>query len=842
MRLRLRPVLPATGDTRGEAMGPLATLGLDLRHGARSIRGTPWTSALIMTTLGIGVGATVVVYAVTSATLLEPLPYPGQERLMQVEASVASELGERAGMTMWAGDLAQIRETVTGFEDVAAVVANRVNLTGAGLPRRIDIAWATANLPGFLGVEPIYGRAFTPDDPPGSVLLAHTLWVDAFGADPAAVGRTIQLDGYAHTVLGVLPPDAAIRLRGLDGRRFGLWKNPDDFWQNGNVWDETLFFNSGGLRVVGRRAPDTSVEEVASQVAAAQTAIREVAPEQRAARSFELQVAPLRPLLAEPLQPTVRLLAGSVAALFLIAAANVMGLLLLRGHARGRELAVRRTLGAGRGRVARLLMAEASVLAVGVAAVAVLFAWFGTSVVAARVPILEGRSIDLDGSALGVAGLAALGAMLLVAVVPTWSAAWGGARVGGVETGAGRVTESSRVRDGLVVAQIALSFVLLVGSGLLLSTMREMRDIDPGFDTEQLLTFGFAVPGARYQWRGEHPSEAGEFLARVATEVEALPQVESAGVMWPIPLTGSWWDDAWWGGDVREEDRAQADLRVGTGEYFETLRIPLLAGRLHRPDDDRLTVVVSESVARRAWPDLALASVPGRTIRTNPWGSTTGANEFEVLGVVGDVRHEALTGPPHNTVYLDVRGWAWVDSGFDVAARVRAGVDPLSLVPAVREVVARLDPEVPVDEIATMQSLVDAEFAETRFVLGLAVGFGVLAVGLSLVGLYAVVSNSVARRTREIGIRMALGSAGAGIARLVVGQGARLIVPGVVLGAGLAVALAGFLDAWLYGVSPTDPSTLVVVAVVLGGCTLLAVWAPALRAARTDPAEVLRAE
>jgi predicted permease len=381
-----------------------------------------------------------------------------------------------------------------------------------------------------------------------------------------------------------------------------------------------------------------------------------------------------------------------------------------------------------------------------------------------------------------------------------------------------------------VVAQVALSLVLLVGVGLLVSSLARISRTDPGFEPEGLYTFAVAIPGTDYDW----PAEAGHYYRSVQERVTAIPGVEATGVVWPMPFSGTWSGEVEAGAGVRRS-LGVVPYYLATEEYFATARIPLWEGRLFGEGDARHSVLLTEAAARRAFPD---GSALGRIITANPWGGA--AEEFEVIGVVGDVRETDLSEPTRGGVYFDARGWSWVD--WEVHVIVRTGVPAGTLVPAIRAAVAELDANVPVSRTASMTERMEAGTATARFVLALLGVFAGAAGMLAVVGLYGVVSYTVGFRRKEFGIRVALGSARSGIERMVVGRAVLVAGVGVGLGVVASVALGGVLEAHLFEVEPGDPLTIVVAAACMAGAATLASWLPARRAGRTDPAEVLKVE
>jgi predicted permease len=645
------------------------------------------------------------------------------------------------------------------------------------------------------------------------------------------IGRSVRLDGHPHTIVGVLPAgfDAPLPRRAGGGTDIEVWKNPDTFWQNGDVWG-ARGAEFGILRLVGRLSGGASLADAQGQADAVMRAAREVEPEYARA-GFAVALTGLQDRMVASVRPTLLLLTGAVVFVLLIACANVANLLIVRARARRRELAVRIALGSPRGRIGALLLLESVVLAT-LGAVAGLAFTYGFL---RLVPVLAPPELPrfglgaVDGSALLYATAAAVATTLLVGVAPALAAVRTDPAVGlgNGRTDAGR---TGRLRDALVVIQVGLSLVLLVGTGLLTTSIVKLQQVDPGFDPEGLYTFGVSIPGAQYGW----PEEAGRFYREVEERVAAVPGVRAAGVVWPMPFAGSW------SGDhevVEGEPRALGlvPYYLATEAYFPTAGIPLLEGRLFREGDARNVTVVARSVAERAFGDRPAV---GGQVRADPWGG--GMQAFEVIGVVGDIRDKDLREPGDGGMYFDARSWSWVD--WEVHVVARTDVAGAGLLPAFREAVAELDADLPLAHPEPMAARVASQTASIRFVLTLLTLFALSAGTLAFVGLYGVVSYGVGLRRREIGVRMALGSARSGIARMVVGRGVALAGAGVVVGGAVALLLGGLLEGMLFGVRPRDPATLLVAAAVMVAAAVLASWLPARRAARTPPAEVLRGE
>ncbi len=802
---------------------------LDLRHAVQGLKRSPILSVVIVTTLALGVGLNAAIFSVVDAVLLRPLPYPGADRLVYLQGQLRRDGVDDAKLA--GGLLDRFRARDDAFAQVEGIALIRQNLTGSGSPRQTLVAWSSPRFLQMLGVEPRLGRLYGPEDPPGTVVLSHRLWVAQFGSDPDVVGRSVRLDGHPSTVVGVLPANFRLDLPGRGSAdRADLWKNPDSFWQNGDVWHENgAAF--GLLQVLARLQDGVTIDQAQAATDALVTALRGDIPAYAEAE-LHIAVAPLHDQVVKGVRSTLLLLLGAVGFVLLIACANVANLLLARVQSRRSEMALRMALGSSTTRVGRLMLTESLLLASMGAAAGVAVAHTSLAVIRglgpADLPFLE--TVGIDGRVLAF-GLALVGLVtVFVGLVPARRAA---------RAEPGRDLRSSRAPQlhargmygGLVVAQVALSLVLLIGAGLLTGSLLRMRGVDPGFDTEDMFSFSVTIPGARYGF----PDDADRFYRALERRIDELPGVSGAGTVWPMPFSGSTWTGEYTAGDVDGDTHRYADYVLATEAYFSTVGIPVVDGDLFADGQDRNVAVVSRSLAERAWPGQPAV---GRTVMASPWGGAPQA--FRVIGVVEDVRAESLADIGSEAIYFDSRGWSWVDWEVDVL--VQSSLEGTRLIPALREAVASLDPEVPLAEPAFVTDVVRQQSADVRFALALLGIFAGVAAVLAVIGLYGVVAYTVGRRKREIGIRMALGSARRDVLRLVLAQGARLVGPGLVLGLAGALLLTRFLDAFLFGVAPTDPVTFLAVAALLGAASFAATLLPARAASRVDPVEVLRGD
>ena len=813
----------------------------DARLALRALGRTPGFTAVAVLTLGLAIGANAGIFSLVSGTLLRPLPYAEPERIVTIAHTTrGGDLPPQLPSSTAAHLVYE--EGSRSFEAMAVYQTGEANLTGGERPLRSVVAWSTASLFDVLRVPPALGRPFTavedkPNGPPVAV-IGHALWRDHFDGDPGVIGRQVMLDGRARTVVGVMPPGFAFPQPDVDAW-LPLRLDPSDL---------------GGFSTpsVGRLRPGVTPEaaqrELATLLPRISTELGFLPLELLRGAGIAPDVHPYLDELVGRVRPTLWALMATVALVLLIACANVANLLLVRAESRQRDVAVRRALGANRWRLLSQLLAESALLAAAGSALGLALAQGGLALLRARgpqdLPRLEEVRIDWSVLAFTV-GLAAVVALLFATVAALRQRR--GSLVGALRDGTRGSTlgaAARRGREALVVSQVALALVLLVGSGLMLRSFRELRRVDPGFRSEGVLTFRISLPLATYP-----DGEAAATLHRRAmAEIAALPGVTSVGGTDRLPLSG--FSSA--ADPVRVEGRAAdpaavpplMEMRSATGDVFAALGVPLLEGRLLEPaDSERRTgaVLVSEAAARKLFPR---GDALGQRVAHGLEGLPGARTWSQVVGVVGDVRSD-LTEEPMGAVFyapLPATGtdMEWISR--DLWYMVRAEVPPETLLPAVRARIARLDPALPLAEpqpLAGVEARAEAQMAFTLAVLGLAAGIGVV---LGAVGLYGVVSYVTAQRTREIGLRVALGAEARAVRGMVLRQGLGVIGLGLVLGTAAALGLSRFLSALLYSVSARDPATYVGVAALLLAVGLLAVWLPARRAARVSPALALRGD
>ncbi len=808
----------------------------DLRFGLRMLRKNPGFTAVAILTLALGIGVNTTIFSVVNAVLIRPLPYRDPGRLVYISEFWPRETPFK---TVPNPDFANWSEHDRLFDGLAAYGgAAEVNLTSLGEPERILGAKVTWDFFPLLGVQPSLGRGFLrEEDQPGGrqvVLLSHELWQRRFGSNPSVAGSSVNLDGAPHTIVGVIPA----------GFRF-----PDDEFKAELFlpivlprvanWGSSAPENFRLIRPLARLKPGVTVYNVQAELSGLvqQTAGQEPPQFIRMRSGMEVRVTPLRERLAAPARPILLVLLCSVGLLLIMSCVNVASLQLARGAARQKELAVRAALGAPRLRIAAQLLTESLVLAMAVAPMALLVGFTGLRVLQAlgppQIPHLE--SVRPDHTVLLFTLIVATMTGILFGLSPAILAS----RVKLDEALKHSTSRSTlghpqhRIRNVLVTTEIALAVVLLIGAGLLARTFIYLITVNPGFDPHHLLTLRITVSGNEYS----KPEQQTAFYGQLLERVKALPAIQSADAGSGLPLLG-------WGSlrgtDVEGQPEAPPGLcpdvpcdAVSPG-YFRTLRIPLIAGRAFSEQDRQgapQVAIVNQAFARQFFPDQ---NVIGRHVRagarTGPWR--------EIIGIMGNVRQlgpDRAEAPEIYIPYLQ-------EPASDMDVVLRAAGDPLNSAADVKAAVRAVDASQPAYDVATMEQRLSESIAPQRFNTLLVGTFALLALGLGAIGIYGVLAYSVARRTHEIGIRMALGARRGNVIKLVVGEGFKLTLIGVGLGIAGALVLTRFLTSLLYDVKPTDPLTFVVVSLVLIAVALAASYIPARWAAKVDPMTTLRCE
>ena len=809
--------------------GLMRSFAADLRHAARLLWRAPAFTAFCILTLALGIGAATAIFSVVNPVLLRSLPYPGADRIVMVWERDATGGRSNIGWQTFT----DVTERARTLESAAAVGGWDPTLIGDGNAEseRLVGQRVTWRYLDVLGVQPAFGRGLVEEDEaveaPRVVILSHRLWTRRYSGDSTLIGRSISIDGVPHEVRGVMPAT------------FDNVLNPA-----ADVWRPLRYDASQPwacrtcrhLRMVARARPDTPLPVVEREMDAL---LKDIAASNPGSYPVGgAVIVGLQEQVTGAVRPVLFAITGATILVLLIVIANVTNLQLARGLRREEEFAIRTALGAGRGRLTQQLLAEGVVLAVLAGTAGVLTAQLALGALLARLPGSLPRlaAVRLDSTTLALAGGFTLVLGLIVGLVPAWRGNAGNPF--NALRGSARTTATSRrrARSTFVVTEVALAVMLLVGAGLLARTMAKLLRVDAGFDATNLLTLQVQATGTRYP-------DAASLLAhhdRMRRTVAAVPGVTAVGLASQLPLSGMF--DRY-GIAVLDRPLANPELAPSADRYLVTpdflpaMRIPLLRGRSFTPlDDDSAAapvVILSEALATEIWKG---ENPIGKRVRVGggqrPWR--------EVVGVAGNVRHVRLDDVTTRQVYIPERQWGDVSSQMVLVVRTQR--DVASLAPGVRDAVRSVDPTQPIINLATMTDLITRSTAQRRFALLLFAAFGVVALLLASAGIYGVLAGRVAERTREIGLRSALGATPGDIIRMVMREGALLTGLGIVLGVGGALMLSRFLEALLYGVAPADPATIGSVAAVLAGVALLACLVPALRAIRIDPMAALRAE
>ena len=808
----------------------LADLVRDFRYSARSLARTPSFTVVAVAVLALGIGATSAIFSLASAVWLKPLPFADEDRLVTLWGDF-TPIGGPPRVELSPANYVDWQQRAQSFEAMAPIERASFNLTGdGGEPERLAGVRTTSSLFATIGLAPLLGRAFVPDDGTGEpvAVISEGFWLRRLGGDPAAVGRTITLDGSPHLVVGVVPRD------------FRFPAESDVFVPT--VWAPEVLAqeNSYFWYLVAKLKPGVTLDAARAEMRVVSEALRAESP----SRGLAVTIVPLRESLARgvgfatDVGPTILALLGAVGLVLLIACANVANLILARATARQKELAIRKALGAARGRVVRQLLAESTLLAVcgvviGLGIAAACFGYL-SRLLPGTLP--ASAELALDWRVLALTTGAALVTVLLFGAGPAFGAArrdFGAAFGRAVGT---RGKAARQLRTTLVVAEIALTVVLLAGAGLLLRSYANVLAVDPGFDAEGLLVAETVLSESRFRT----PADYGQFYRQVLDAVRSLPGVEAAGYTSYAPLVNKGGRSViFLDGRPRPEPgeilRNIATNRSASAGYLETLGVPLVSGRFIDERDIRgsaRNVVVNETLVRRYWPD---GNAIGQRI------SIGGGEMMTVIGVVGDVRQLGLDVPADAEVFVPLEQ---IEQAFMRPRQlvVRTAGNPLALAPTIRNVIWAVDPDQPVSSVRAMSDVLDAELGNRNTQLTLIGAFAVMALVLAAVGLYGVLSYTVSQSTNEIGLRMALGARQQTVVGAIVRSALGTALIGTGVGLVAAFALTRTIASFLYGVSPTDPATAAAVAGVLLLVAALAALVPALRAASVNPMTALRAE
>jgi len=810
----------------------------DLRDAFRGLLRAPGFAAVSVLTLAVGIGANLAVFGLVRAVVFAPLPYGEPERLVAIWER--RDTSRDANLPLSGHEYAALVEGAPAFDGIALTRPDAASLSGAGEPEMVSVHRASANYFRVFRIAPAIGRTFAEreDAPPARVaVLSDALWRRRFDADPRVLGRPMLLDGEPFVVIGVMGPLPS--------------SIAPDVWLPLDLPEELRAVGRHSLGVTARLAPGVVLEQARADVNVVAARLEADLPSTNTAHRFEL--LPIREQIAAEVRPALLALLAAMGCVLLIAAANVAGLLLTRGARRQHEIAVRIALGARRWRVVRHLLLEGLLIAgLGGAVGLLLAAWIldlVPSLSAVRIPLAE--TARIDWTVLAGAAVISLLAGSAAAIAPAIRGSRAGAGWLREGTRASAAPERHRARAVLVSVQVALTLVLLVGAGLLVNSFVRLTSVRPGFDPAGVVVFGVDLNASRYA----DASGRRAFVDRLLASVRTLPGVEAAGAVSQLPLGGA---DNWMPFSIEGRPapapgrEPYAAFRVATPEYFEALRIPLRGGRLISESDGRVALplirwfeqqplpagserpqpppvaIVSEAAARQFWPG---EDPIGRRIRVMFSPPVT------IVGIVGDIRHNSLAQPVSPHVYLAHNQEPWNS----LSVVVRAAGAGTTLAGPIREQLRALDPALPFT-LRRMEDVLGRSVGRPRFYMLFTGAFGAVALALSVLGIFGLVSYAASQRMRELGVRIALGAQPREIVALVVGQGLRPVAAGVAAGAVGAFAASRYLESMLFGVSATDPLTFAAVALLLAGAAVAACWLPARRAAAVDPLTVLRSE
>ncbi len=821
----------------------------DVKLAWRRLRARPAFTLIAILTLALGIGATSAIFSVLRAVLLRPLPYDDPDRVVMVWNS-------------WTGwpetwlsepEVFDYRAGVSSFKQFAAYTTGSANLTGGRGPERVAVAQVTSEIFGVLGVRPVMGRGFLAEegrsggqrdtDVSGNTVavIGHSLWQRRFGGDRDIVGRTILVNGNPRTVVGILPADLRLPKDYEVSEPAEVWLplvlNPDSLEDRGSHY----LFGVARLRDGATMArANAELRQVTQRWVQDGLVQRET--------QFIAFVRPVADVVLGGVRQALLVLVGAVVFVLLIACANVANLLLARSDDRGREIAIRSSLGASRRRLFTQLLTEALLLALvgGVAGIAL--AVLGIQVLLNLDPASVPRAEDvrLDPTVMAFTAIVTVLTGVLFGVAPALQlsrpAGQGSSLVDMIKEG-GRTTSGrtrQRFRRTLVIAEIALSVVLLIGAGLMIRSYAALQRIDLGYDPSNVLTMRMSLPALDNAQ--PDPARGVRFYRELQRRVEALPGVRSAGLVRLLPLTATMgdWSITIEGRTSVPGENPHGDWQVVTPGYFETMGLQLMRGRFLEPGDHEngmLSVVINETMAQTYWPNQ---DALGKRFRQG----TADQPFFTIVGIVRDVRHNAVVEEVRTEMYHPHAQYP-ISVGFapqSMTLVVKTAGDPLRSLDAMRSVVRALEPDVPVSEVQTMEQVVADAFSQPRFTTFLLVLFAVIALALAAIGVYGVISYAVAQRTHELGIRVALGASWGDILGLVLGGGAVMALLGIAIGTGAALLLTRLMRTLVYGVGTLDPLTFVVVPLLLATVALIACYVPARRAARLDPLVALRQE
>jgi predicted permease len=814
----------------------METLLQDIRYGLRMLAKNPGFTFVAVLTLALGIGANTAIFSVVNSAILRPLPFHDSGRLIRVWSSNFRTKASKFANSY--PDFADWRAQNTVFESMAAFTDSTITLTGIDEPAHLETETVSSGTFELLGAAPELGRTFLPeeDDPHHHVvILSHSLWKDRFAGDPGIIGHTITLDGSAYTVVGVMPASF----------QFPILRKSPALWTSFSPLQETsdgstpITQQRGAhfLLTIARLKPGVSLPQAQPAMNTIAEGLQKQYPDSD--KYMEITLVPEQEELTGPVRPALLVLLVAVGLVLLIACVNVANLLLARATSRSREIAIRSALGAGRRRIVRQLLIESLLLALVGGALGVVLAAWANGLVVRLSPedLLRSTQFHLDGTILGFSTALSVLTGILFGLAPalqiSQSNIMGTLKESSLSTSAS--ARSHRLLGSLVIVETALALVLLVSAGLLVRSLLHLRDVNPGFDPRNVMTSIIDLPDEKY------PNvRKVETIRDLMPRLKALPDVQSAAAIEPLPMSGSEFRVSFQieGRPVAKSDEPSTSVRVITPDYFTAMRIPLLQGRSLADSDASDTsqvIVVNEAFARKFFPG---ENPIGKRFQPHISADDKPGRMREIVGVVGNVKYRNLSTEWTPESYIP---YSQLPFG-TMTIVARSGNDPLSLARPIAETVRSLDKDLPAYSPKTLEDYLNGTVAIPRFNTVLLGAFAFLALLLTAIGLYGVISYSVAQRTHEMGIRLALGAQPRDMLRLVVGQSLRLAAAGVVLGLLAALALTRYLSSLLFGVSSRDPFSFVGVVFLLFAVVFLACYAPARRAMRVDPMVALRYE
>ena len=806
----------------------------DIKYSLRRLLKSPAFTAIVILTLGLGIGANTAIFSVVNTVLLQPLGYREPDRLITINHHYQSEALNNLDAPVSAVGFRDYRDKTKSFDAVAVETGWSANLTGTGDPERVPAIRVSGDYFKVLGVAPQLGRVFGRDeDEPGKnrvVVLSDGLWKRIYGADRGIIGKTIQLNAQSYTILGVMPEG----FRAFFNGRADIWTplalEAKQFTPNNytNEW----------LNLSARLKPGVSAKQADAEMKAFAEQIRRLYPKYVGTK-WTLVVKPLDELATGGIRPALLVLLGAVGFVLLIACANVANLLLARVTSRQKEVAIRTALGADRWVLVRQLLTESLILALAGGALGLGIAYWSVKSLVAIVPnIPRATDIRIDGMVMAFTLGISVATGLLFGVVPALQTSGTNLHDTLKEGGrSGSADVSGRgLRRALVVGEVALALTLLIGAGLLIKSVAKLQHVSPGFDPDRLLTFDVSLPDAKYP----NDTVRQQFFQNMLERVSHVPGVVSVGGTTNMPFGGNWSTGSF---DIEgyqpgaNEPGPWGDIRVVSPDFFKTLRIPLLNGRSFGTEDQQgsqRVAIIDEEFAHKYYRDqtpIGKRITFDARMKDPQW--------ITIVGVVGHAMHEALDAKPRIQLYL---AYSQTPNIPFMSVAVRTSGDPLLMARPVRDAIHGVDKDLPMSNVKSMDDLLESSLGQRRLSMILLGAFSAIALVLASIGIYGVLAYSVTQRARELGIRMALGAARGRVLRLVIRQGMSLVAIGIVIGLIGAFALTRLLASQLYSITPTDPATFVGLALLLAAIALVATLVPALRATRVDPVVALREE